>query len=77
MWADYVTAWMEIMVGGKPSEKKADTHKEAKGQTPAAAKAEKAAEKPKAEAKKAAPKAEKAPVKAEAKTPEKTDAPKE
>jgi len=75
MWADYVTAWMEIMVGGKPSEKKVDAPKETKApkaEKPIEAKAEKKAattpaEKPKTDAKKpAAPKAEKIEAKADA-----------
>lgn len=80
MWADYVTAWMEIMVAGKPAEKKAEAPKEAKApkaEKAAETKAEKKAEeKPKAEAKKpAAAKSEKT-AKADAKPSAATDAPK-
>lgn len=87
MWADYVTAWMEIMVGGKAAEKKP----EAKAEKPAAAKTENAetktipsekpqateakADKPKVDAKKAAAqKAEKATEVEGTKAPAKADA---
>ncbi|MBI2444947.1 50S ribosomal protein L22 [Candidatus Micrarchaeota archaeon] len=82
MWADYVTAWMEIVVGGKAAPKaekatgaKAETQA-ATAQKPKAAEAKK--NEAKAEAKPAAPKDEgkKAPAKAEVKTPAKAEAPK-
>ncbi|MBI5226322.1 50S ribosomal protein L22 [Candidatus Micrarchaeota archaeon] len=76
MWADYVTAWMQIIVGGKPAEKKEVKPKAAKEKSeskestektpkPVEAKAitdAKADEKPpaKTESKPPAPKAEKA-----------------